>query len=187
MNKRVVGLTLVLVFLVGVGVAATHTMADDRGRRGHRAMHMHGGKRFGHGMMRILRALDLSDEQKEKVGVALMATRKTSIVARAQLRVARMELYDALSQDAIDEAAVKQLRDQIATLQGELLDARIAVHRSIHGILTPEQRSKARNMFLEHLGDASGGRFHGGGKGHHDGRGHGRFHGGGPSGHGQRQ
>lgn len=176
MKKRVVSITLVLVLLLGAGAVATYALAGDWGRRGYGMHGMHGGKRSGHGMMRMLRTLELSDEQKAKIGVAMMEARKKSIVARAQLRVARMELHDALFQDSIDEAAVSQLRDQITGLQGELLDLRIATQQSIHTVLTPEQRGKARTMFLERMVDRSEGRFHGGGKGPH-GRGYGRFHG----------
>ncbi len=170
MKKRVVGIALVLVLLVGAGAAATFAVADEGGRRGHG---MHDGRRFGHGMMRMLHALELSDEQKEQIGAAMMAARKKAIVSRAQLRVARMELHDALFQDDVDEAAVVQLKDHIATLQGALLDSRVAAQQSIHGVLTPEQRKKARTMFLERMADRSEGRFHGGGKGPH-GRRHGR-------------
>ncbi len=181
MKKRVISITLVLVLLAGAGVAGTYAVAGDWSRRG---PGMHGAKRSGHGMMRMLRALDLSDEQKAKVGVAMKDARKRSIVARAQLRVARMELHDALFQDNVDEAAVKQLRDQMTGLQGELLDLRIAMQQSVHTVLTPEQRSKARTLFLERMIDHSEGRFHGGGRGHH-GRGYGRGHGDGEGHHGR--
>lgn len=121
--------------------------------------------------MRMLRALDLSDDQKEQVGSALMTAHKTTIVSRAQLRVARLELHEALLQDAVDDAAVEKLKEQIKTLQGDLLDNRVNMQQSISGILTPEQRSRARTVFLEWMGDGAEGQFH-----HRRGR-HGRFHG----------
>ncbi len=171
MKKRVASITLVLALLIGAG-AATYALADDRGRRGHG---MHGGGRYGHGIMRMLRALDLSDEQRDEVGNTLLNARKTSIVVRAQLRVARMELHQALLQDEVDSAAVAKLANQIKTLQSELLDIRIQVQQAINNILTPEQRGKARTMFLERMGGRSEGRFHHG-RGYY-GRGYERFHG----------
>ncbi|ETW95318.1 MAG: hypothetical protein ETSY1_31135 [Candidatus Entotheonella factor] len=173
MKKRAITITLVIGLLMGTGVL-TYALADDWGRRGHG---MHGGRKFGHGIMHMLRALDLSDDQKEQVSSALMKARKTAIVSRAQLRVARMELHEALLQDSVDEAALGKLKEQIQTLQGDLLDNRISVQQSISSVLTPEQRKKARTLFFERMGDRSGGPFHHG-RGHH-GRGHGRFHGGG--------
>ncbi len=137
---------------------------------------MHGGRMFGHGIMRMLRALELSDDQKEQVSRALIEARKTSIVSRAQLRVARMELHETLLQDTVDDAAIGKLKEQIQSLQGALLDNRIKLQQSINRVLTSEQRSKARTMFLERMGDKSEGSFHHG-RGYH-GRGHGRFHGG---------
>ncbi len=171
MKKRLISIVLVLGLLIGAGTL-TYALADDWGRRKHG---MHGGRTFGHGIMRMLRSLDLSDEQKEKVSSALMEARKTGIVSRAQLRVARMELHETLLQDSIDDAAVGKLKTQIQTLHGALLDNRIRTQRSISDALTPEQRSKARTLFLERMGDKSHGSFHRG-RGHH-GRGHGRYHG----------
>lgn len=181
MKKRVVGITLVLVLLVGAGAAATFAVAEDwgRGRPGR-----HGGGRFGHGIMQMLRALELSDEQREQVGAAMMSARKKAIVARAQLHVARMELHEALFQDEVDSAAVAQHRDQVAALQGALLDSRIAAQQSIHRVLTPEQRSKARTLFLERMIDHPKTKSHGDNKNHH-GRRHGRFHSDEEGGHGR--
>jgi Spy/CpxP family protein refolding chaperone len=170
MKRRVISITLALGLLIGAG-ALTCALADGWGRRG---PGMHGGSMFGHGIMRMLRVLDLSADQKAQVGSTLMAARKTAIVSRAQLRVARLELHEALLQDAIDEATIGKLKERIQTLQGDLLDNRIKVQQSISRILTPEQRSKARTRFLEWMGAGPEGRFHHG-RGDDD-RGHGRFH-----------
>jgi Spy/CpxP family protein refolding chaperone len=121
--------------------------------------------------MRMLGTLELSDEQKVEVGSALMSARKTAIVSRAQLRVAYMELHEALLQDAVDEAAIGKLKEQIKTLQGDLLDNRVNVQQSISSMLTPEQRRKARTMFFESMEDGGERLFH------HRRGGHGRMHG----------
>lgn len=171
MKKRVITATLALGLLIGTG-ALTYALADNWGRHGHG---MHGGRMFGHDIMRMLRSLDLSDEQKEKISSTLMSARKTEIVSRAQLRVARMELHETLLQDSVDDTALQKLKEQIQTLQGTLLDNRIKTQQSISSALTSEQRQKARTLFLERMSDKSGGSFHYG-RGHY-GRGHGRFHG----------
>jgi len=179
MKKRMIGITLVLGLLIGAG-ALTYALADDGGKRG---PGRHGGGMFGHGIMRMLHGLDLSNDQKEQVSSALMAARKTDIVSHAQLRVAYMELHEALLKDSVDDASVGKLKEQIKTLQGDLLDNRVQVQQSISSVLTPEQRSKVRTLFLERMGDQSEGSFH-----HRrgdddddddddDDRGHGRFHG----------
>jgi Spy/CpxP family protein refolding chaperone len=167
MKKRVISMALVLGLLIGAG-ALSDAFAEGRGRRGHG---MHGDGMYGHGIMKMLRGLDLSDEQKEQVGSALMTARKTAIVSHAQLRVARMELHEALLQDSVDDATINKIKEQIKTLQGDLLDNRVQVQQSISRVLTPEQRSQARTMFLEWMGDGSEGSFHRR-RGHH-----GRFHG----------
>jgi Spy/CpxP family protein refolding chaperone len=171
MKKRVISIALVVGLLIGAGVL-TRAMAGDWDRGGH-GMH---GKHRGHGMMRMLRALDLSDEQQEQVRSALVDARKTGIVSRAQLRVARMELHEALLQDSIDATAIEQLKEQIKTLQGALLDNRVKAQQAISSVLTPEQRQEARGMVLEWMSERPEGKFHHR-RGHH-GRGHGRFHGG---------
>ena len=175
MKKRVISIALVVGLLIGAGVL-THALADDWGRRGHGMRGKHGG----HGMMRMLRALDLSDEQEDQVRSALMEARKVSIVSRAQLRVARMELHEALLQDSIDAAAVEQLKAQVKTLQGALLDNRVKAQQAISSVLTPEQRQEARSMVLEWMSERGKGKFHHR-RGHHrrgHGDGHDRYHGG---------
>ena len=171
MKKRVISIALVVGLLIGAGVL-THALAGDWGRRGH-GMH---GKHGGHGMMRMLRALDLSDEQEDQVRSALVEARKIGIVSRAQLRVARMELHEALLQDSVDAAAVEQLKEQVKTLQGALLDNRVKAQQAISSVLTPEQRQEARSMVLEWMSERGKGKFHHR-RGHHR-RGHGRYHGG---------
>ncbi len=176
MTKRIISAILALGLLVGAG-ALNYALAEDWGRRG--SGMYHGSRGFGHGIMRMLRTLDLSDDQKEQVSSALMSARKTSIVSRAQLRVARMELHETLLKDSVNDAEVEKIKDQIKALQGDLLDSRVKVQQSISSVLTPEQRSKARTMFLERMSEKSEGQSHHGrghrGRGH--GRGHGRFHG----------
>jgi len=178
MKKHIVSITLVLGLLLGAG-AMTYALADGWGRRG---PGMHGDRAFGHGIMRMLRTLELSDEQKAQVGSALMTARKTAIVSRAQLRVAYMELHEALLQDAVDEAAIGKLKEQIKTLQGDLLDNRVKVQQSISSMLTPEQRSKAQTMFFESMEDGEEGSLHHrrGGHSRMHGDGEGRHHGPGP-------
>jgi len=174
MKKQIVSITLVLGLLIGAGVLS-YASADDWDRRG---FGMHGDRTFGHGIMRMLRTLELSDEQKAQVGSALMTARKTAIVSHAQLRVAHMELHEALLQHAVDDAAIGKLKEQIKTLQGDLLDNRVKAHQSISSVLTPEQRSKARTMFLEGMEDGGERPFH------HRRGGHGRMHGEGEGQHG---
>lgn len=169
MKKQVISITLVLGLLIGAG-ALTYALANDGARRGYG---MHEGMGFGHGIMRMLRALELSDEQKEQVSSALMDARKTAIVSYAQLRVARMNLHEALLQDSVNDTEVNKIKEQIKTLQGELLDNRVKVQQSISRVLTPEQRSQARNMFLEWMSDSSEKGFHHR-RGHH-GRGYDPF------------
>jgi Spy/CpxP family protein refolding chaperone len=82
-----------------------------------------------------------------------------------------MELHEALLQDAVDEAAIGKLKEQIKTLQGDLLDNRVNVQQSISRMLTPEQRSKARTMLFEWMEDGGERPFH------HRRGGHGRMHG----------
>ena len=63
--------------------------------------------------MRILKGLDLTDEQKASAREIMLAARKQAIPMRAELQVAQLELQELLVQDDVDRAAVDQHLDQI--------------------------------------------------------------------------
>lgn len=102
-----------------------------------------GGGRDRSGLFRILRVLNLSDEQKAQVKSILMTERPViEPIIRELVRVHR-ELLRVTAHGAFDERVVRRL----AMLQGEL-SAKLLVEKArtwseIYAILTPDQQAEA--------------------------------------------
>jgi protein CpxP len=101
------------------------------------------GGRNGNGLFRILRVLNLSDEQKAQVKSILKTERPViEPLIRELVRVHR-ELLRVTVHGAFDEQVVRKL----AMLQGEL-SAKLLVEKArtwseIYAILTPDQQAEA--------------------------------------------
>lgn len=168
MEKRIIGIVLAVAFMLGSSLAATPSLAQGWGDYdGHR---MHGQRHHGRHLMRILRGLDLTDEQKANAREMMMAARKQAIPMRAELQVAQLELQDLLVQDDVDRAAVDQHLDQIGQLRQKLMRHRVDTRLKLHAMLTPEQRAKARTAFMDHMVDGPPHGFHRQGGYHREGR-----------------
>jgi Spy/CpxP family protein refolding chaperone len=168
MEKRMIGIVLAMALMLGSGLSATPSLAQGWG--GHDEHRMHGQRHHGRHLMRILRNLDLTDEQKTKVREVMMGAHKQAIPMRAELHVAKLELQELLVQDDIDRAAVDQHIDQIGQLQQKLMRHRIDTRLTVHAMLTPEQRGKARTAFMDHLTDGPQHESHRRGGHHREGR-----------------
>lgn len=158
MEKRMIGVVLAVALMLGSGLTATPSLARDWGDHdGHR---MHGQRHHGQHWMRILKELDLTDEQKAKAREIMMAARKQAIPMRAELQVAQLELQELLVQADVDRAAVDQHLDQIGQLRQKLMRHRVDTRLKLHAMLTPEQRAKAHTAFMDRMADGPPHGFH---------------------------
>ena len=89
-----------------------------------------------------LEALKLSDLQKSKIAALRDAERRKAIRLEAEVRLAEMDLEDAI--DAGIE--VDPLVERVADLRGQLLGARTAMRVAVRALLTPEQRARLRSL-----------------------------------------
>lgn len=171
MEKRIIGVVLAVALMLGSGLAATPSLTRDRGDYdGHR---MHGQRHHGRYWTRILKGLDLTDEQKANAREIMIAARKQSIPMWAELHVAQLELQELLVQDDVDRAVVDQHLDQIGQLRQKLMRHRVDTRLKLHAMLTPEQRAKARTAFMDDMSDGPPHGFHRR-EGHHRGGRHDR-------------
>ena len=170
MEKRMIGIVLAVALMLGSGLAATPSLARDWGDHdGHRR---HGQRHHGRHWMRLLKGLDLTDEQKANAREIMLAARKQAIPMRAELQVAQLELQELLVQDDVDRAAVDQHLEQIGQLRQKLMRHRVDTRLKLHAMLTPEQRTKARTALIDRMVDGPPHGFHQGG--HHRGGRHDR-------------
>lgn len=99
-----------------------------------------------------LKALGLSDKQKDEV-FALMHNQAPAFRAQHQERVKLMAELRATSQaDQFDDAKAQQIADRLAVLDKDRTLAHARNGAKIYALLTPEQRTKAREFKWERHG-----------------------------------
>lgn len=138
--KAAILVGLAVVFLAGVVFAGPHG-------RGHRSGHGRdrGGWKGGHGrgMMlgRILRKLDLTDEQNEQIKAIREANREKTKDAREAVAEATKALHETAFQDA-NEAAIRAAATVLGNALGDRAVLRATTMASIKKVLTAEQLEK---------------------------------------------
>lgn len=110
----------------------------------------HGYKHGGHsgkgGMPHHFKALNLTQDQQDKV-FAIMHEQAPVKYAQHKQQRETMEALRTLAQaDKFDEAKAQQLSEQLGKLEKEKALSRIKTEAKINALLTPEQRQKAREF-----------------------------------------
>jgi Spy/CpxP family protein refolding chaperone len=90
---------------------------------------------------RMLKALDLTDTQKQQAKVIMQATKAQAQPLAQQLQQARQTLATAVQ--AGDEAKIQQTALEVGNLQGHVLAVRSAGRAKFLALLTPDQKAKA--------------------------------------------
>jgi Spy/CpxP family protein refolding chaperone len=98
-----------------------------------------GGPRLG-GFARLA---DLTDDQRKQVEAIVQEDRASRSGPPAVVTLHR-QLEAELLADSPDDQKIETLRQQLIQAQGEEVSHRIALQRKIAGVLTAEQRAKAR-------------------------------------------
>ncbi len=170
--KRVVVVTLTMMF-VGMGVSAAFAQMMGQGmgmgseerremmeRRGGYGMGygpgmmgMHGG--MGEGCFshfEVLKELDLSEGQEEKLRALKSKFRKAMVMVNASLKVAMMEFGELMASDTLDMRAVEDKIGEITELKGRHLMNAAKASEETRNILSREQLKKARKLIRKGLG-----------------------------------
>ncbi|PPC87583.1 MAG: hypothetical protein CTY37_03255 [Methylotenera sp.] len=121
---------------------------DNKGGHGYK----HGGHSGKADMPHHFKALNLTQDQQDKV-FAIMHEQAPAKYAQHKQQRETMEALHTLAQaDTFDEAKAQQLTDQLGKLEKEKALSRIKTEAKINAILTPEQRQKAREFKSSHRG-----------------------------------
>ena len=106
------------------------------------------GMEHGMGMrrhrMEIMRELDLSKEQRDKIADLREKQERGAIRMRADLQTARLDMRRMMRADKADRMAINRQIDRIAQLCAEMAKARVGTMLDIRGLLTPEQLERVR-------------------------------------------
>jgi Spy/CpxP family protein refolding chaperone len=146
--KLVAGTALGLALVTGTGVAVT--AAREQGPRGFMGQIGPGGPGRGPGgpggFVPGLRALDLTETQREQVKAA-MESHKAEFEAQAtKMQAARQALDAVVTADTLDEAAIRQKSADVAVVEADGAVLRAKVHTEVWALLTPEQQQKAKTL-----------------------------------------
>ena len=138
MNKRIIAILAVAILVVGVVFVVAQQAANHSfGGRGR-------GFGRGHGMM--LKALNLTEDQRAKVKTIMQTSRTNMKPTFDALRADRQKMEALTANGAFDEAQVQAVANDQAGLTAKMVVERARVKSQIAAILTDEQKAKAAQM-----------------------------------------
>jgi Spy/CpxP family protein refolding chaperone len=111
------------------------------------------GPGYGPGMMRggyggggPFAALNLSDEQREKVFAIQEAQRKKNWATMGEVRSEQFKLRAMYGADQLDPDKLVEQQKKVDALRQQMLKSRVEAHNQIAAVLTPEQRKQLRQF-----------------------------------------
>lgn len=108
---------------------------------------------------RAIEALNLSQEQRDKLDEFAIKNEKQLIDIHAQIQSARLDLEQAFGSKSLDEAKIKTLIDRLASLRASEVKAHAQFRLDVAKILTSEQREKMKDFIRQKIEER--GRFGG--------------------------
>jgi Spy/CpxP family protein refolding chaperone len=118
------------------------------------------GGGFGPGMMGggpgaggALAALNLTDEQREKVFAIQEEHRKKNWGAMGEVRSEQFKLRNMYRGEKLDADKIAEQQKKVDGLRQQMLKSRVEAHNQIAAVLTPEQRKQLRQYSPGWLGD----------------------------------
>ena len=93
---------------------------------------------------RVLKALNLTDAQKQQAKTILQSARQPAQPLAQQLKQDRAALTAAV--EAGDSARIQQLSTEMGSLRGNVLGVRSLAMAKFYALLTPDQKTKAEEL-----------------------------------------
>jgi protein CpxP len=104
---------------------------------------------FGPGSGLPLRALNLTDAQREQVRTMTQQFRTQNREAAERLRAAMQAQRKAVEAIPVNEELIRSTTRELAEAQAEVAVQRARLHADIFGLLTPEQQAEAKKLQAE--------------------------------------
>jgi len=118
------------------------------------------GGGFGLGMLGggpgaggALAALNLTDEQREKVFAIQEEHRKKNWAVMGEVRSEQFKLRNMYLGEKLDPDKISEQQKKVDELRRQMLKSRAEAHNQIAAVLTPEQRKQLRQYSPGWLGD----------------------------------
>ena len=103
----------------------------------------------GRGGFPMLHALDLTDAQREQIRTITRQQRDATDSPQQKLATLQKQLHLAILAESPDTQKIDELKTAITAAAGEALTSRIDIESRIAQVLTPEQRTKAREALAQ--------------------------------------
>ena len=104
--------------------------------------------------LELAKQLDLTAEQRNRIGAIHDRQQRLMIEQRAKLELAHLDLRTLLRADPPNRAALEAKSDEISRLEAQMRKARLGTMLDLRDVLTAEQRAK-----LEALREEMGGGY----------------------------
>ncbi len=156
--KLVAGTALGLALVAGAGVAVTSAreqgpqgpgIMGPRGPGGPGGRRGPGGPGGPGGIIQGLRALDLTETQREQVKATMDGHKAEFEAVGTKLQAAHKALNEAVTAETFDEGAIRQKSADVAIAEADGAVLRAVVHSEVWALLTPEQQAKAKTLRAE--------------------------------------
>jgi periplasmic protein CpxP/Spy len=125
--------------LLATGLA-TAALAQGGGRRGPDGP----GRMGGAGM--VLRALDLTEAQREQVKNVMQGHREDMTAIGKRLREAHRAQREAIETVPVNEGLIRSTSQALATAETDMAILQSRIHNEVWNLLTPEQQAKAKEL-----------------------------------------
>ena len=93
-----------------------------------------------------LAALNLSDEQREKVFAIREEARKKNWATMGEVRSEQFKLRGMYSAEKLDPDKIADQQKKVDDLRRQMVKSRADTHNKVMAVLTPEQRKQAREF-----------------------------------------
>ncbi len=133
---------------VFAGAAGVYATAQDQNTN--RPARPFMGRRGPGGPMGLLprlgRQLQLTDSQRDQLRAIADSHRDEWKALADRARTARQGLMAAVTADSVDETLIRQKSADVAAVEADMAVARARVHTEVLQILTPEQKTKLKEL-----------------------------------------
>jgi Spy/CpxP family protein refolding chaperone len=129
----------------GPGMMGGYSPGDGYGR-GMMDGYGPGGGHGGYGAGPGLAALNLTDEQREKIARIQEDTRSKNWNTMGQMRGEMFKLRQMYFGDKLDSNAISEQQRKVDELRRQMLKARVETRNQVAAVLTPEQRQQFRSF-----------------------------------------
>ena len=146
------------VLALGVALALCAPLALAQGGPGYGyGPGMMGGGGYGQGMMGggygrggglggPMAALNLTDEQQEKIFALHEDHRRKNFDTMSKMRSETFKLRRMYNADNVDSKAIVEQQRKVDELRRQVLASRLDMRKQMESVLTPEQRKQARQF-----------------------------------------